>query len=135
MPAHSRTEVTRTTTKHGDMPDDSTTRTERHVYKDSASGSVMAERIVYYILGVIEVVLAFRFLLALLGANRANDFAQFVFNLSHPFVQPFFSLFSYRPAYGVSRMEIYTLVAMAVYAVIAWGIVSLLHLPRDVEEE
>lgn len=135
MPAHQHTEVTRTTTRRDDDVPEQTTRKESHVYEDSPSGTVLAERIIYYILGVIEVLLVFRLVLALLGANRANDFAQFIFNLSQPFVQPFFSLFGYQPAYGVSRLEIYTLVAMAVYAVIAWGIVALIRLPRNVDEE
>jgi hypothetical protein len=106
-----------------------TTRTTQSVAHD-ASGRLLAERVVYYILGVIEVLLAFRFVLALLGANRSNGFADFIFSLSRPFAQPFFTLFGYQPAYGHSYFEIGTLVAMAVYAVVAWGIVSLLRLPR-----
>ncbi len=102
------------------------TRTEA----DTPSGLVLAERVVYYLLGIIEVLLAFRFVLALLGANRGNDFAQFVFSLSQPLVQPFFGLFNYQPTYGASHIEIFTLVAMGVYAVIAWGITALFDLPR-----
>lgn len=116
------------------------TRTDDHVpttaevveteTDDSPSGRVLAERVVYYFLGIIEVVLAFRFILALFGANRANDFAQFVFSISSPLVQPFFGLFGYQPTYGASHVELFTLVAMAVYAVVAWGITALFDLPR-----
>lgn len=126
------TNITHTTSRHGTSPEtgETTTRTERSVEEAPASGSVLAARIVSYILGVIEVILAFRFALALLGANRANDFAQLVFNISQPFVQPFFGLFGYTPRYGDSHIEVYTLVAMAVYAILAWGIIALIRLPR-----
>ncbi len=128
MATHTRTTVT----KDSADPDTTvtTTRADRSVEEEPVSGSVLAARVVSYLLGVIEVVLAFRFVLALLGANRSNDFAQLVFNLSYPFVQPFFGLFGYTPSYGNSHVELYTLVAMAVYAIIAWGIISLIRLPR-----
>lgn len=92
----------------------------------------MAERIVWFVAGVLLVLLAFRFLLSLLGANTTNGFANFIYSTSHPFVAPFFSLFNYRTEItGASRFEIYTLLAMLVYAVIAWGIAKLLTLNRD----
>lgn len=92
----------------------------------------VAERVVWFIAGVLLVLLAFRFLLSLLGANTTNGFANFIYDTSHPFVAPFFSLFSYNSyAYGVSRFEVYTLVAMAFYAVVAWGIARLLTLNRE----
>lgn len=76
--------------------------------------------------------LGFRFVLSLLGANTTNAFADFVYNVSRPFVAPFFSLFSYdNYSYGVSRFEIYTLIAMAIYALVAWGVVKLATLNRD----
>jgi hypothetical protein len=45
-------------------------------------------------------------------------------------VAPFFGLFGYNMQYGVSKFEIYTLVAMAVYAVVAWGLAKLVTLPK-----
>lgn len=95
-----------------------------------ASGAIIAKRIIWFIADAILILLAFRFVLALLGANPANDFANFIYNVSHPFVAPFFGLFSYTQQYGVSRFEIYTLVAMLVYLVIAWGLSRLIDLGR-----
>jgi hypothetical protein len=110
------------------------------VVRDDAAPSVtpvdehpqnVATRVIWYIAGVILVLLAFRFVLSLLGANTTNGFANFIYSVSHPFVAPFFSLFSYNNyQYGVSRFEIYTLVAMAVYAVIAWGLTALVDISR-----
>jgi hypothetical protein len=92
-----------------------------------------AMRIVWYVDGIITVILGARFVLALLGANPLNAFADFVYSISHPFVAPFFSLFSYRLDYGVSRFELYTLVAMAVYALIAYAITRLITINRPVD--
>jgi hypothetical protein len=74
--------------------------------------------------------LAFRFILALLGANPGNWFANFIYDVSHPFVAPFFGLFSYNYQYGVSKFETYTLVAMVVYAVVAWILAALVNINR-----
>jgi uncharacterized protein YggT (Ycf19 family) len=95
-----------------------------------ASGRVFAKRIIWFIADVILILLAFRFVLALLGANPSNAFANFIYNVSHPFVAPFFSLFSYKQQFGVSRFETYTLVAMLVYLVIAWGLTRLIDIGR-----
>ena len=88
-------------------------------------------RVIWFVAGIIIFLLAFRFVLSLLGANTTNTFANFIYNLSHPFVSPFFGLFKYNNIdYGVSRFEIYTLVAIAVYAVIAWGLAALVNIGR-----
>lgn len=96
----------------------------------TVSGATLAARIIWYIAGVLLVLLALRFILALLGANPTNGFANFIYTTSHPFVAPFFSLFGYRLQYGVSRFEVYTLVAMAVYALIAWGLARLVTIDK-----
>ena len=88
-------------------------------------------RVIWFVAGIIIFLLAFRFVLSLLGANTTNTFANFIYNVSHPFVSPFFGLFKYNNIdYGVSRFEIYTLVAIAVYAVIAWGLAALVNIGR-----
>ena len=85
----------------------------------------LAARIVWFIAGVIIVLLAFRFVFVLLGANPSNGFANFIYTASHPFAAPFFGLFGYSLHYGVSRFELSTLVAMLVYALIAYGLARL----------
>ena len=78
----------------------------------------VAERLVYLIGGIILALLALRFLLSLLGANRTIGFADFIYDASHPFVSPFFGLFNYEEQFGTSRFEYETLVAIVVYAII-----------------
>jgi hypothetical protein len=92
----------------------------------------VAARIIWFIASVILTLLAFRFVLSLLGANPSNGFASFIYDTSHPFVSPFFSLFSYDDALaGKSKFEVYTLVAMAVYTVVAAGLARLVTITRD----
>jgi len=97
---------------------------------DSVRPSTLAVRIIWYIAGVLLALLALRFVLAVLGANPSNGFANFIYSVTHPFVAPFFSLFGYKMQYGVSRFEIFTLVAMAVYALIAYAIAKLATINR-----
>jgi hypothetical protein len=113
-------------------PTETTTRTVRDepVATRTEPTSNFAVRIIWYIAGVLLVLLAFRFVLALLGANPNNGFANFIYTASHPFVAPFFSLFGYSLRYGVTRFETFTLVAMAVYAIVAWGLARLVTLNR-----
>lgn len=95
-------------------------------------GENILSRIIWIVAGVILFLLAFRFLLSLLGANRNNAFADFIYDVSYPFAAPFFGLFQYDNInYGVSRFEIYTLVAMLVYAAIAWLLSRIFNLNRD----
>jgi hypothetical protein len=121
--------TTETTTRAGDTVQKTTETSSSRAKSEHQQNT--AARTVWFIAGILLVLLGFRFVLALLGANTSNSFANFIYKVSHPFVTPFFSLFSYRQVYGVSHVEVYTLVAIVVYAVIAWGIVRLFTLNRD----
>jgi uncharacterized protein YggT (Ycf19 family) len=79
------------------------------------------KQFIYFILGVIEGLLLIRFVLRLLGANPAAGFAQFIYGITAPLLAPFFGLFG-APRFEGSVLEISTLVAMIVYALLAWVI-------------
>jgi hypothetical protein len=100
----------------------------RVVHEDRPSGSVVAERVVWYITGVIIALLALRLILQLLGANQGNAFVDLVYGLSGVFAAPFFGMFSYEPSYGVSFFEVSTFVAILIYALLGWGIARLFTL-------
>lgn len=92
-------------------------------------------RFVWLIAGILEALLAMRVILSLLGANRASGFADFIYTVTQPFVAPFFGLFNYQMQYGVVRFEFETLVAMAVYAFIAWIIARLMTIGTHTSED
>ena len=104
--------------------------TERHSPIEVGIG-----RVVYYILGVIEVFLGLRFVLRMLGANAEAGFVQFVYSVSAIFMAPFTAIFKTTATEG-AKLEWSILVAMAVYALIAWGIVVLVRVisPRRSSE-
>lgn len=123
-----KTEIRETRTVDGDVQRTTTTTDTQPT--TGPSGATVAQRVVYYIGGTIMLLLALRFLLALLGANRGNPFADFVFDVSGFFAQPFFGLFSYQPVYGISTFELTTLVAIVVYGMLTIGVAKLFTIGR-----
>lgn len=106
-------ETTTTDTDNVVDPVDRPVTTARSEY-----GMSVAERVIYLLGGILLGLLAIRFILSLLGANRGNGFADFIYGVTHPFVSPFFGLFNYDETFGRSRFEFETLIAMIVYALI-----------------
>ncbi|MDP3997697.1 MAG: YggT family protein [Candidatus Andersenbacteria bacterium] len=89
-------------------------------------------QIVWYLLGLIEVLLAFRFVLKLLGANPAAGFTSFIYGVTYPFAAPFLTVFRSSQIVQGSVFEWTTLLAMLVYGIIAWGIIKLFMMGRTV---
>ena len=89
---------------------------------------------VWYILGFVEVLLAFRFVLKLLGANPNSGFVDFVYSITGILTLPFDKIFTVaRPETGDvvrSVFEPSIVVAAVVYALLAWGIVKLFTINR-----
>lgn len=102
-------------------------RTEAHV-----PAEIVVARIVYWGFGVIEVIIAARFVLRLLGANPAAGFTQAVYRLSAGLMAPFLAVFPTQKVEG-AVFEWSALLAVIVYALIAWGIVSLILAARPRE--
>lgn len=96
-----------------------------------------ANRIIWYVLGLIEVLLAFRFFLKATAANPNSGFAQFIYGFSNIFAGPFSALYPQTrvaPTSG-SIVEWSTIIAGFVYLLIAWGIVYLLQLYKPTRPE
>ena len=102
----------------------SVNRSQVHTEVRSPIETVLA-RVVWFVLGVIEVFLAIRFVLTLLGANAEAGFSKLIYGVSDVFMAPFNAIFSTGRVSGAT-FEWSALVAMAVYALIAWGIVALI---------
>jgi hypothetical protein len=88
-------------------------------------------QVVWYILGILEVLLSFRFVLKLLAANPQAGFSRFIYTLSYPFAAPFLNVFNASKIEdGV--FEWTTLLAMFVYWLIAWGIVKVFFMSKTI---
>lgn len=101
--------------------------------RTEVSGVVIAQRIVYYVGGVIIALIFIRLLLQLLGANQGSDFVGFIYSLSGVFVAPFYGIFG-EPTFGQSHFETSALVAIVVYALLTVGIAKLIALARPQDE-
>ena len=84
--------------------------------------------IVYFLFGALELLLAVRVIFQLIGVNAANGFAGFIYGLSAPFVALFASLMQNPTLGGTAVLEITTLIAMVVYAILAWLVGRLVWL-------
>lgn len=92
---------------------------------------------IWYLVGFIEIILMFRFVLKLLGANPSNGFVDFIYAVTGVLTAPFDSIFDVakQQAGDVSSVfEPSILVAAAIYALIGWGVVKLLNLNRPAAE-
>jgi hypothetical protein len=88
-------------------------------------------QIVWYILGLLETLLAFRFVLKLFAANPDAGFTHFIYGVTYAFVAPFLSVFQIAQVAG-SVLEWTTLLAMFVYWAVAQGIVQLFLMSKTV---
>ncbi len=88
-------------------------------------------QIVWYILGVVEALLAIRFILKLLGANAGATFTSLIYGITYPFATPFLGVFGVTRVVG-STMEWTTILAMIVYWLVAIAIIKLFLMGRTV---
>ena len=87
-------------------------------------------QLVWLLFGLLEALIGLRVLLRLIAANPRNLFAELVYNFSYPFVWPFLGLTRTLSA-GGEVLEISSLIAMFVYALVAWVIVQLVWILID----
>lgn len=116
------TEVTSTTpsTTPGEHPQKTYT-TKKAIFR--------AYQVIWYILGIIEILLTFRIILKALGANPSSGFANLIYTISNPLALPFRGIFQTQVVEG-SVFEWSTIIAGAVYAIVAWGLVQLFQLVK-----
>lgn len=88
-------------------------------------------QIVWYVLGVLEALLLFRFVLKFLAANPGAGFSSFIYNVTYIFAEPFRNVFGATYVQG-SVIEWTTLLAMLVYWLLAMGIIQLFLMGKTV---
>src|SRR6266851_7926860 len=103
----------------------SVTTSRTAVYREGGYNT-RAIQAVWWIVGFVDVLIAIRFVLKLFGANPA-PFVRFMYDVTWPLVAPFHGIFN-TVQESRSVLEPESLVAIAIYALIGWGIVSLIRL-------
>lgn len=81
-------------------------------------------QLVYWVFGLVEGLIAIRLILKALGANPAAGFAQFIYGITAPLVEPFMNLFG-NPTYQNSVLKLSSIVGLVVYALLAWLLARL----------
>jgi uncharacterized protein YggT (Ycf19 family) len=88
-------------------------------YAMRREGTLRVQGVIYFLFGVVEGLIAIRFVLPLLGANPAAGFSQVIRSITAPFLAPFVGLFGAVHS-GGRVFEVDALVAIFVCALIAW---------------
>lgn len=99
--------------------------------KNEATSSQTVEYVIYFFFGALEILLAFRLVLKLMGASIASTFVGLIYGLTGVFILPFEGIFRRGFTQGIETTSVFepsTLVAIIVYAVLAWGIVKLIRI-------
>lgn len=127
------TQTTKTVT-----PPPVNTQSPQEVYKKKKT-IFRTYQVIWYILGVIEIILAFRVVLKMLGADINSSFVSLVYMITNPLALPFSGVFGISYNQG-AVLEWSTFVAMIVYALIAYALVQLMQLikpttPQEVEQK
>ncbi len=96
-------------------------------------------QIIWYILGIIEFLLAFRIILKMIGANPFSGFTNLIYNLSNPLALPFSGVVGSTVS-GAFVFEWSSAIAALVYLLLAYGIIKLFEFvkpvsPHEVEKE
>ena len=95
--------------------------TQREPERERRIFTFKATQLVWLFLGILEALLALRFFLKLIAANAASPIAAFLYGFTDLFLWPFAGLTA-TPSAGGMVLEISTMVAMVVYALLAWGV-------------
>jgi YggT family protein len=102
-----------------------------HVVDDAAAAqrtfSYQVTGLLWLLLGALEALLGLRLILKLLASNPGNPFASLIYTFSDIFVWPFIGLTITPSAAGIV-VEIHTIIAMVVYAMLGWLFISLVRL-------
>lgn len=97
----------------------------------NASNYQTIEYVLFFILAIIEIALSFRLVLRVLGANSSSIFVNVIYKITTSLMFPFEGIFRRGVTQGLETVSVFepsTIVAMIVYAVLLYGIVSLIHI-------
>lgn len=94
----------------------------------------MVVNFMWYIYGFVALLLGIRMLLKLFGANSTNGFVDFIYSVSGVLSAPFDSIFGVTSTEAGNTESVFEpsiLVAIAVYALVAWGVTKFLTLSEN----
>jgi hypothetical protein len=102
-------------------------RVKSEVTTIRAAYSLRTEQAVWLVTGVVVVILSIRFVFKMLAASSQSGFVRFIYDFTSGLIAPFHGIFNTASS-GNFVIEPETLVAIAVYALIGWGLVALVRI-------
>jgi uncharacterized membrane protein len=104
----------------------------------NARAILTVQNIIYFLFGILDAFLVFRFLLKVLGANVTSPFVAGIYSFTSIFVAPFEGIFRSLFGTGAETTSVFepaTLIAILFYAFLAWGIVKFVQVLSGRKEE
>ena len=98
-----------------------TRTTQREPERERRIFTFKATQLVWLLFGILEALIALRIGLKLIGANPDSPVAALIYGLTSLFLAPFAGLVG-TPSAGAMVLEISSVIAMVVYALIAWAL-------------
>ena len=99
--------------------------TQREPERERRIFTFKATQLVWLLFGILEALIALRIGLKLIGANPASPIAEFIYGFTSLFLAPFAGLTA-TPSAGGMVLEISSVIAMLVYALIAWALARII---------
>ncbi len=106
-------------------------QTEITAVETKATSFQTVQYLIYFFFGALNILLVFRFILKLFGANALNSFVALIYGITGIFVVPFAGIFSTGLSEGLETTSIFepaTIIAILFYLLLAWGIVKLIQI-------
>jgi uncharacterized protein YggT (Ycf19 family) len=94
---------------------------------EPATHNYRAVQIIWFLTSLITTLIAIRFVLKLLGASLQSGFVTLIYSLTDALVTPFKAMFPATSGQS-STLDVASLVAIVIYALVGWGLVSLVKL-------
>lgn len=85
-------------------------------------------KLIYVFFSLVEVFLGLRLILKLFGANAGNDFVNWIYETSNVLLDPFRGIFPTQVFKSTFVLELSTIFAMIIYAVIVMLLIYLVEL-------
>jgi uncharacterized protein YggT (Ycf19 family) len=94
---------------------------------EPATHNYRAVQIVWFLTSLITTLIVIRFVLKLLGASLQSGFVTLIYSLTDALVTPFRAIFPATSGQS-STVDVASLVAIVIYALVGWGLVALVKL-------
>lgn len=108
-------------------------RTRRTEIRQTKKESHLGQTVASLLFGTVELLLLFRLVFKLLGANKENPIVQGVYQITQYIVGLFEGIFSEISMFGIGNTAVFepaAAIAMVAVAFVAWGVLKLLK-PRQ----